>query len=77
MHKMSPFLIFICNEELRSPLPEYLLMYMNAGSTIKLGLYNISMDNTRMLILLLSTMKYNLEITIHISKFSMSRFLGE
>lgn len=50
---------------------------MNTGSMVKLRLYNVSMDNTRMLIiLLLSTMKYDLEISINISKFSVSRFLG-
>lgn len=50
---------------------------MNAGSMIKLGLYNVSMDNTRMLIIPLpSTMKCDLEISIDRGKFSVSRFLG-
>jgi len=66
MSKMSPFLILICNEELQSPLAEYVLVSMLFEISvyecwIKFGLYNISMGNSRMLIiLLLSTMKYDL-----------------
>lgn len=47
---------------------------MNAGSMIELGLHNVRMVNTRMpTILLLSTMKYDWEISINISKFSVNR----
>lgn len=46
---------------------------MNAGSIIKLGLNNVSMDFAMMaLILLLSTMKCDLEISTHISTLSVN-----
>lgn len=49
---------------------------MNAGSITKLGLYYVSMDYSMMLlILLLSTMKYDLEISTHISTLSVNEFL--
>lgn len=48
---------------------------MNAGSIIKLELYNVSMDcDIMVLILLLSTMKYDLEISTHISTLSVNKF---
>lgn len=49
---------------------------MDAGSIIKLGLFNVSMDYaTLVLILLLSTMMYDLEISTHISTLSVNKFL--
>lgn len=47
--------------------------FMNAGSIIKLGLYNVSMDFV-MMVLIWSTMKYDLEISTHISTLSVNEF---
>lgn len=68
MRNYSSFLLSIC-------WCVYFLRYqfMNAGSIIKLGLYNVSVDYARVvLILLLSTRKCDLEISMHISTLSVN-----
>lgn len=48
---------------------------MNAGSITKLGLYNVSMAYAIMVLILLSIMKYDREISTHISTLSVNKFI--